>query len=382
MNKLILFLSIVLVLPPAYSQEGEWIDPNHAERVSRIKNSYKPHWFSRANHSFEERFEEWEIAGMSLVMAYEGKPVWTMTHGLADITTDTPVNESTLFQAASISKTFTAIRILQLEEEGKVNLDEDVNLYLDLWKLPDNEFSENEKVTLRHILSHRAGLTVHGFPGYKQNETLPSVPDILDGKGNTPAVRVDIPIGASYRYSGGGYMILQLVIESLDQMDFASSMDKHILEPLGMNHSTFGLLDPNTTQRDISSAYFARQEDIEGRWHNYPEQAAGGLWTTPQDLLKFALELQCIYQSGTDGILRHTTLMEMLVPLSDEPPYGLGIESWSHTFLHSGVNAGFNGIFIAGKDKPIAYVMMSNSMNGRVWRETMDAINREYNVTD
>jgi CubicO group peptidase (beta-lactamase class C family) len=111
-----------------------------------------------------------------------------------DTNTQLPATPDTAFQAASISKPVSAMAALKLVEMGKLNLDEDINKKLTSWKLPDNEFTAKEKVTLRRILTHRAGLTVSGFPGYAAGAAIPSTVQVLDGAkpAYTPAVRVDV----------------------------------------------------------------------------------------------------------------------------------------------------------------------------------------------
>jgi CubicO group peptidase (beta-lactamase class C family) len=111
-----------------------------------------------------------------------------------------------LFQAGSISKPVAALGALRLVEDGRLSLDDDVNRRLKGWKLPENDFTKDEKVTLRRILSHSAGLTVHGFPGYAVGAPLPTLVEILDGvkPANTSAIRVDLIPGSTNRYSGGG----------------------------------------------------------------------------------------------------------------------------------------------------------------------------------
>ena len=123
------------------------------------------------------------------------------------------VDTTTLFLAGSISKPVFASGVLALVEQGKLALDDDINLKLKSWRLPDSRFTATEKVTLRRLLTHSAGLTVWGFPGYEVTGPVPTVPELLDGvkPANTPAVRNDTTPGAFWRYSGGGITIAQLM---------------------------------------------------------------------------------------------------------------------------------------------------------------------------
>src|SRR6201987_4852087 len=96
--------------------------------------------------------------------------------------------------------------MLALVQEGKLSLDEDVNQKLKSWKVPENEFTREQKVTLRRLMSHSAGLTVHGFPGYAVDEPIPTLTQIFNGEkpANTAPIRVDFVPGTKDRYSGGG----------------------------------------------------------------------------------------------------------------------------------------------------------------------------------
>jgi beta-lactamase family protein/glyoxalase/bleomycin resistance protein/dioxygenase superfamily protein len=143
--------------------------------------------------------------------------------------------------ACSISKTGSAMTALRLVELGKLSLDEDVNLKLKSWKLPSSEAMQGEKVTLRRLLSHTAGTTVHGFPGYAQGDPVPTLPQLLDGvkPANTAAIRVDIKPGTQWRYSGGGYEIVQQLIQDITGKSFAEVTQELVLGRLQMTHSTY-----------------------------------------------------------------------------------------------------------------------------------------------
>ena len=192
------------------------------ERIARIENGIQPNLQIEGteipNYSIEERLEDLDIPGVSIAIIQDGELAWAKGYGMADVAENRPVTTETLFLAGSISKPVAALRAHQLAEEGIIHLDTNVNAYLTSWKLPENEFTTSEKVNTRRILNHTAGLTVWGFPGYDKGDTIPSVPEVLDGKGNTDAVRVYKEPGESWMYSGGGYTIMQLMITDLESM--------------------------------------------------------------------------------------------------------------------------------------------------------------------
>lgn len=178
-----------------------------------------------------------QINGLSLAVINNGRidarAYGVTSRGGARVTTDT------LFQAGSISKPVAAVGALRLVEQGALSLDADVNAKLKTWKVPENDFTRTEKVSLRRLLSHWAGLTVHGFPGYEVTERMPSVVDVLEGKGNTAAVRVDVAPGSRSRYSGGGYTVMQLLVTDVTGKPFPAYMREAVLGPIGMERSTY-----------------------------------------------------------------------------------------------------------------------------------------------
>ncbi len=151
------------------------------------------------------------------------------------------MTSETLFQAASISKPESALAALHLVQEGKLSLDENVNDKLRTWKVPDNQFTAQEKVTVRRILSHSAGITAQGLPGYTSDEPIPTVVQILNGDKppNTDPIRVDVVSGTIRRYSNGAYVILQTLISDVTGKAFPEIMNELVLRPAGMTHSTY-----------------------------------------------------------------------------------------------------------------------------------------------
>jgi CubicO group peptidase (beta-lactamase class C family) len=119
-----------------------------------------------------ERMKARNVRGVSIAVINNYEIEWAKGYGFADFESKRPVEITTLFQAGSISKPVAAVAAMKLVEEGKLALDQDINTFLATWKLPDNEFTRDKKVTLREIMSHSAGLTVHGFPGYAAGDPL------------------------------------------------------------------------------------------------------------------------------------------------------------------------------------------------------------------
>jgi CubicO group peptidase (beta-lactamase class C family) len=331
-----------------------------------------------ATFSIESRLQHHNIPGVSIGIAHKGKVIFSQAYGFSDIALAKPMTTETLLLAGSISKPIAALRALQLHDEGKFLLDDNVNNYLTSWSLPDNEFTKNEKVTLRRILNHTAGLTVWGFPGYDYGDTIPSTIDVLNGKGNTDAVRVYKTPGESWQYSGGGYTIMQLTIADIEQEVFEKSLQVNVLNPLKMGNSTYENPLPEKYHSLAATGYRQNGDEVEGKWPIYPEMAAAGLWTTPSQLVQYGIEIQNITDNRRDGIIKYQTVIEMLTP--GENDHGLGPVVNEHTFFHGGADEGFRARLVAWRDSPYVAVIMVNSDNGAIISEILMSIANEFSL--
>ncbi len=352
------------------------------ERIARIENGLQPNLQIQGeaipNFNIEARLKELGIPGVSIAVINDGEVEWARGYGMADVAENRPVTSETLFLAGSVSKPVAALRAHQLVEAGKLDLDKNVNDYLTSWKLPDNEFTVNEKVTTRRILNHTAGLTVWGFPGYDKGDTVPSAAEVLDGKGNTDSVRVYKTPGESWMYSGGGYTIMQLMMTDLEQKPFAEIMQANVLNPFGMTGSTFENPLPEQYHGIAATGYRRNGNEVEGKWPIYPEMAAAGLWTTPSQLILYAKEIQKIYQTKQDGLLKAATVNEMLTPGMND--HGLGPVIEEFTFGHTGADEGFRANLMAWREQQVAVVIMVNSDNGSIIKEILLGIAKEYQL--
>jgi CubicO group peptidase (beta-lactamase class C family) len=266
-----------------------------------------------------------------------------------------------LFQAGSISKPITALTALELAARGQVSLDGDVNDYLTSWQVPGPNV-----VSLRQLLGHTAGLGVPFFPGYQQDAAVPSLQRVLDGTAPavTPAVRPDPSRQRRFSYSGGGYAVVQQLIIDVTATSFVEATQALVLEPLGMTSSTF----------DQPLATALHQAAARPDWHIYPEAAAAGLWTTPEDLARFTCALTAA-ATGRPSPIAASTAAQMLTPhtplpvkgewnllplLGIRPPTDFGLGMFLHgqdRFSHIGGAHGFFSMLTAGPDGAGAVVM-------------------------
>ena len=321
-----------------------------------------------------------EINALSLAIIQDGK-IEARAYGVTS-RGGAPVTTDTLFQAGSISKPVAAMGALKLVEQGVLSLGEDVNGKLKSWKVPENEFTRTEKVTLRGLLSHTAGLTVHGFPGYDVTEKMPSVVEVLDGKGNTEAVRVNVVPGNLARYSGGGYTVMQLLVADVTGKPFHQYMSESVLAPLGMTSSTYQQPLPANRAALTASGHYADRSPVSGKWHVYPEMAAAGLWTTPTDLARFAIEIQQSLAGKSNKGLSQAMTREQLTDVK-QSNYGLGLglsgTGAARTFGHNGRDEGFDAMMLAFAETGQGLVVMINANdNSGMMNRISAAVGRKY----
>ncbi len=345
-------------------------EATHAARIAAVESGLKPAVLvkgePRPNWSLAERMAYYNVPGVSIAIIVDGKIAWTKGYGVLDAEKPDKVDTRTLFQAASISKPVTAVAALRLVEQGKLDLDGPVNARLERWKIPENEYTKQRAVTLRHLLSHRAGTTVSGFPGYAKGTPLPTLIQVLNGESpaNTPPVVVDKVPGESMRYSGGGTTIVQLLIEDVTNASFADYMEAHVLQSLGMKRSHFRhpIHDENAARAHTGD----EAVPVSGHDHIYPELAAAGMWTTPSDLATFALEVVDALRRDKGAHISAVTARDMLAPQGANYALGFDIIKADDglAFGHDGANHGFRCRLLVYNDGRGGFAVMTNSDNG------------------
>jgi len=309
----------------------------------------------------------YKVPGLSIAVIDNFQIAWAKAYGVIEAGSTTPVTTRTLFQAGSISKPVAATGALYLVEHGKLSLDEDVNQKLKSWKVPENEFTKTEKVTLRRLMSHSAGLTVHGFPGYDVNDPVPTLVEIFNGEkpANTAPIRVDFVPGTQVRYSGGGVTIEQQLMMDVTGMPFPALMREVVLDKIGMADSSYE--QPLPPSRAAMTACGTRADGtvIHGRWHIYPEMAAAGLWTTPTDLSKFAIEIALSKHGKSNRVLSEEMTRRMLTPVLDDAGLGFFMDKDNPgQFGHDGADEGFQALLTMNAESGKGVAIMANSDNG------------------
>jgi CubicO group peptidase (beta-lactamase class C family) len=256
-------------------------------------------------------------------------------------TLETAVDKDTLFQMASCSKTVACLAVLTLVRDGRIALDQPVNRYLQRWQLPG---PRGATTTIAELMSHSAGTTVHGFAGYGPGQSIPSLLDILAGRtpANSDPVRTRRRLFRQFRYSGGGTMVLQAMIEDVTGTDFASYTATEVLAPVGATRATFAIT-PTTA---FAHGSYENGAPLDGGFNKYPESAAAGLWATASDLAKILHAVPLALRGAPDALLPVELAQRMITPMNAQSGLGVFVGA-GRTIFHDGRNAGFDSITVA-----------------------------------
>jgi CubicO group peptidase (beta-lactamase class C family) len=340
--------------------------------MARIEAKQVPDRQGFDGFTLTQLMEKMRVPGVSVAVIKDFEIHWAKGYGTADVSTAALVTPDTIFQAASISKPTAAMGVLRLVQESKLSLDADVNTFLKSWKFPAGEHTRDRPVTLRSLLSHTSGLgDGFGFPGYHPKDLLPSVVQILNGEkpSNTGKVLMERPPFTAFKYSGGGVTVVQLAVTETTGRPFPELMKSLVLDPIGMRNSGFD--QPLSAERDrvAARAHNGRGAAMDAKWHVYPELEAAGLWTTPSDLARLAIELQNALQGKSNRVLTASSAREMVTPVGvGDFAIGFGLrklgEGWY--FAHGGSNWGFQCDLIAHVRKGYGVAIMTNADSGGV----------------
>lgn len=349
---LISLATLVFACPPLL---GQAVATDLEARIASVETSlgHRGDDNPRVRWNLTSRMANFGVAGVSVAVIEDGQVLWSRGYGVKQAGSPDPIDPETVFSVGSVSKVATAAITLRLVDEGRIDLDRDVNHYLRRWQVPANDLTVREPVTLRRIMSHTAGLTVHGFADYQPGESLPGIVEILNGTPpakNAP-VRVDQLPGSAFRYSGGGTTVQQLVIEDVTGLTFEEAAQRYLFEPLEMHRSTF------TNPLPASHGNIARAHGHDGApaalprgWEAMPEAGASGLWTTPTDYARLVIALMASYHGDDESFLRRATTQDMMTEVSPSM-FGLGPElggeGATRNFVHGGANNSYRA-FMAG----------------------------------
>lgn len=341
-----------------------------------------------SNYNILDRMKFYKIPSVSIAVINNGKLEWAKTYGYADIKTKRLANTTTLFQVASISKSVTGLGIMKLVQDGKLSLTKDIRSYLKTWDFPDNEFSKGKTITLKNLLNHTAGLSVHGFIGYTVFDSIPTINQILIGEkpANHEAVKPMYPVNEHFEYSGGGYSVIRKILDDNFSSNYDSLMQKLILKPLKMNNSTFS--QPLSPQyKNYAYGCDKEMQPLKGNYYIYPEQAAGGLWSTATDIAKFVLNIQNNLKASPNSLISKSHCEEMLTPFLSNYALGFGVveKGGEKYFWHEGESYGYNAMYYGSFTTGKGVVILTNAYpeNGQPFiKELLNSVAVTYQWKD
>jgi len=363
-------LAILVPLDSGAVQSASGTQQDAAALIARIEGPQSPWRGGLDSLTLTQVMERFRVPGMGVAVIHDFRIHWAKSYGVADVETGRPVDEGTLFQAASISKPVTAMAAVRLAQEGRFSLDDDVNTLLESWKVPSSALTGRGPVTPRSLFSHASGADDgFGFPGYDPSAPRPTVAQILNGEApsNVGPVVFARPPYQAMKYSGGGLTIMQLALTELTDTPFEELLRQLVLDPLGMASSTYEQPLPPSRAGMAARAHNAAGRPMGAPWHVYPEQAAAGLWTTPSDLARFVIEVQTAYRGPSGAVLTQASAREMIAPVG-VGAYGVGLsvekrgEGWY--FGHGGSNWGFRASFVGHMRNGYGLAVMTNGDNG------------------
>ncbi len=361
---------------------GEPIDEikEHIERVENtiMKVQYKNGLditFTGEETNIPERMRSYKVPGVSISVINNHEVEWAKSFGTKDVRTEDVVTIDTLFEAGSTSKALTAVAVLHLVEKNLFNLDESVNNRLVTWKIPDNEYTKESKISLRHLLTHTSGINRPEGGFEVEDGKTPTLNQVLNGE--PPAVNEPVKVltfpGRKHDYSNFGYIIIQKLLEDVTGRSFPKLMKKIVFKPLEMNNSTFDY--PSEELKKRATVPHDEKGEAKKPGLHPTAFAHGGLLTTPLDLGKYVVELMKAHDGKSRRVLSSSMAKKMLSSEFALDPketmgftgQGLGIFIIEKDtfFAHPGVNMpGATCNMIGSVETGQGAVIMTNGLNG------------------
>ncbi|GKU30544.1 serine hydrolase domain-containing protein [Clostridium folliculivorans] len=319
---------------------------------AEVNNNDLKNFKTKLDDSVRKLLKKYDIAGTSIGLISGGKLTYVLNYGYSDKSENKLITNDTVFQVGSISKSVAAVSVMHLVQQGKLDLDAPAEKYLTRWHIPDSKYNKSD-VTIRRLLSHTAGISIRGYRGIDPDKKLQSLEESL-----SDGVKIAVKPGSQYRYSGGGYTILQLIMEEVTKTPFYQYANEEILNPLGMKNSSY---DAEYFPKSMSKAYSFFGEKIPT--YKYTEATAAGLKTTVSDFSKFMLA--CM--DGGDGIISKENLDTMFTPVKSDYGFGFAKEILSDgttAISHGGANRGWEAQFEMIPEKKDGIIIFTNSDNG------------------
>jgi len=365
-----------------------------SEKTKQVEMGLRPHRSSQAGRArprpLSERMQTYCVPGVSIAVIENAALDWAKGYGTLDARLGRPVTPATLFHAGAVSKLVTAVAVLRLVADGVFDLDTDVNTWLKTWRVPQNDLTRENPVTLRRLLAHQSGIIDPecSFGTLRPGEPFPRPADILAGRTRfyPGPVSVTVEAECDFNYSDAGFCLIEQVMEDATGRSFEILVKSLVLAPLGMEDT---LYQRDATLGGVSGAAVGHDrhgEPIEGERAVYPCLAATGLWSTPADLAKLLITLMHSLE-GSGGLLPYHLAREMVTAHGGTAWSGLGVfvEGTGHDcrIFSQGWGAGFQCMVVAYPLLGTGAVVMTNSDPGRpqshaLTGEIMRAIGHAY----
>lgn len=370
-----------------FSQTNPILDSEKIlKRIEKVENSLSPLVLNKGASlwNLEKQMQKYNVAGLSMAVIHNYEVDWAKGYGITGSSESPQVSEQTVFQAASMSKFVNAVALMKLMEWKELNLDEDINNYLTSWEFPYTKTFNENTITIRQLLSHTAGLSTHGFKGYKNPNKLPTLIQTLEGSKPANSLKVEqiqLPHQA-FKYSGGGTLISQLILMSNTDASYEDFVHENIFRPLGMNHSYYSI-EFEKYPIDLAFGHKGNGKTLKQKYNVYPESAAAGLWTTPTDLAKLIIDIQRALKTEPSQILSLQSMKELTKPTLNKSNAALGLflqlEDGELCLQHSGANRGFRGKLYFGAESGNGVVIMVNGTNTTIIEEVIRSVALVYN---
>ncbi|MCY1691488.1 serine hydrolase [Exiguobacterium sp. SL14] len=324
------------------------------------------------NINIEERMHHYHVNGLTLVMFENGEIKGIENYGLLEVNGKRKVNDTTLFSACSVSKFLTGMIVMKLLEEGHLDLDENVNERLVTWKVPENGYTKNKKVTLRNLLSHQSGIKdpEDGFFILHSDTGIPSMIELLEGKSHYCKVPIEVQYEpeSEFHYSDAGYCVIQQLIEDVTKKQFHQVANEFIFEPLNMKNSQLSTTLSEFDRDNVSCGHEKNGELADGKYPIYPYPSSSGLWTTSLDLVALVLELMNAVKGKSKLGISKCSAKEMITPQRGKSWTGLGVfleDSEKELEISSlGWGVGFQCMIVAYPNIEKGAVIMTNAELG------------------
>ena len=394
---------IILLSTPAIAKaeirrtEGNFENDPKIDQVENGLMEFRDGKLAKINMSLAARMQQYFVPGFSVAVIDDYQIAWTKGYGVLEQGMPQRVTSDSLFASGSISKPVSAAAAMALVEKGHLRLDEDVNIKLRSWKVPENEFTKTEKVTLRRLLSHSAGLNDGGAPSFAVGEETFTAIQTLDAvsiadsavpERHADPVRVQAVPGTRFLYSPGGYAIVTVLMEDAEKKPFEAILKDTIFKRLGMRSSTFEQPLPDRFLERATTEHKGGQP-LKGKRRYFPGLAAGGLWTTPADLAQFAIEIMSCWSGKSHKILSQASVREILscqVGQYNPKTGGQGLGFWVQSqgkgfvFGHKGGTYGSSCQIVGFPATGQGAVVMANDRPGgeKLVPETLFGIGTAY----